>query len=618
MIATNKDVEFQQICYTVPIRKNFVQEIGRRTLLNGVSGTFRNGELSAIMGPSGAGKSSLLNAISGYRTSGVTGYKKINKRDSCYITQEDHHQPLLTVEELMHVACALKVTSRKSHEVLITEILENLNLNHRRNATAECLSGGERKRLSIALESVANPTIFFLDEPTSGLDEVTASQCIQLLKNLAKSGRTVVCTIHQPSATIFKNFDHIYVLAKGHCVYQGEPKAIIPFLTSIHLDCPKTYSPSDYIIELCDSNEGSLISSLSEITQNGKLEYTQINDNEHTIGTDEDSLALSNYRWKNIITPVYLENSKQSGSLGCIGGGFALLEKMKAFSKRIKQDSDSVSGTRQFLVLLHLMMKKILRNRIALWIQFIHHLMCGLMFGLIFYKAANQGERMFDHLKYCIGCILVIVYTQVMVPILSFPMEVKLVKKEFFNRWYSLTPYYMALTISRLPLQIFFNMIFLSFTYWMSGLPNELWRFMLFSSVGIITSFVAEGMGLAIGATFSITNGSAVGPLLIAPFLGLAIYGFDFAADIPALMYALMKLSYIRVGAVTLVLSVFGFNRPELDCNEMYCHFSDPKVLLRFLRVEKVSIWHEFGFLVLLLLFFRVMLFLSLKKRCRT
>lgn len=113
-------------------------------------------------------------------------------------------------------------------------------------------------------------------------------------------------------------------------------------------------------------------------------------------------------------------------------------------------------------------------------------------------------------------------------------------------------------------------------------------------------------------------NGSAVGPLLIAPFLGLAIYGFDFAADIPALMYALMKLSYIRVGAVTLVLSVFGFNRPELDCNEMYCHFSDPKVLLRFLRVEKVSIWHEFGFLVLLLLFFRVMLFLSLKKRCRT
>lgn len=89
---------------------------------------------------------------------------------------------------------------------------------------------------------------------------------------------------------------------------------------------------------------------------------------------------------------MYLENSKQSGSLGCIGGGFALLEKMKAFSKRIKQDSDSVSGTRQFLVLLHLMMKKILRNRIALWIQFIHHLMCGLMFG----KYLSYEERCDD------------------------------------------------------------------------------------------------------------------------------------------------------------------------------------------------------------------------------
>lgn len=100
--------------------------------------------------------------------------------------------------------------------------------------------------------------------------------------------------------------------------------------------------------------------------------------------------------------------------------------------------------------------------------------------------------------------------------------------------------------------------------------------------------------------------------------MGLAIYGFDFAADIPMLMYAIMKISYIRVGAVALVLSVFGFNRPQLDCNELYCHFADPRVLLRFLRIEKVSILSEFACLLIIMLFFRILLYISLKIRCKT
>lgn len=85
------------------------------------------------------------------------------------------------------------------------------------------------------------------------------------------------------------------------------------------------------------------------------------------------------------------------------------------------------------------------------------------------------------------------------------PADVKVVKKETFNRWYSLMPYYMALTISRLPLQVLLNLTFMAVTYWMSGLPEQLWRFCIFVAVGLMISLVAEGMGLAIGATFSIT-----------------------------------------------------------------------------------------------------------------
>lgn len=171
---------------------------------------------------------------------------KIDRKSSCYIVQEDQHQPLLTVEELMNLAYDLKVKDRESKEQSVSEILHHLNLNHQRNSTASQLSGGERKRLSIAVELVANPKILFLDEPTTGLDEVTAAQCIRLLKLLASEGRTIVCTIHQPSATIFNYFDNIYVLAKGTCVYQGTPSAIIPFLSHMNLVCPTHYSPSDF------------------------------------------------------------------------------------------------------------------------------------------------------------------------------------------------------------------------------------------------------------------------------------------------------------------------------------------------------------------------------------
>lgn len=190
--------------------------------------------------------------------------------------------------------------------------------------------------------------------------------------------------------------------------------------------------------------------------------------------------------------------------------------------------------------------------------------------------------------------------------------------------------------------QIIFNLIFFALTYWMSGLPAEYFRFALFSLIGLIVSFVAEGMGLAIGATFSITvsgrparpsdrpnsiadslsrtaffpqNGSVLGPLLIAPLLGLAIYGFDFAGGISLFMYGIMKVSFVRVGVVSLVLSVFGYDRAQLDCKDLYCHFDDPKVMLRFLRIENVYLWNEIAFLFFYIFIFRTILYLSLKRR---
>ena len=151
------------------------------------------------------------------------------------------------------------------------------------------------------------------------------------------------------------------------------------------------------------------------------------------------------------IQTMSLENKRPQES--------TLIQKMKQFSRFLRSDSTS-SGFRQFIILLNLLTLKTYRNRIVLWIQLIHHLLCGIFIGVIFWSVANDGNRMFDHLKFCIAIVFFVTYTQMIVPILSFPSELKVVKKECFNRWYSLTPYYLALTIARLPLQVFFNIIF--------------------------------------------------------------------------------------------------------------------------------------------------------------
>ncbi|XP_011878671.1 PREDICTED: ATP-binding cassette sub-family G member 4-like [Vollenhovia emeryi] len=168
---------------------------------------------------------------------------------SCYIMQNDIVQPNLTVFEAMSFAADFKLGKGKSKSqkrAVIDEILSTLRLTETRNTVTDRLSGGEIKRLSIALELVNNPPVIFLDEPTTGLDELSSAKCIDILKRLAHLGRTVVCSMHTPSASTFNKFDHIYVLTDGQCVYRDSTSNLVPFLQNIGLECPKYYNPADF------------------------------------------------------------------------------------------------------------------------------------------------------------------------------------------------------------------------------------------------------------------------------------------------------------------------------------------------------------------------------------
>ncbi|XP_077211717.1 pleiotropic drug resistance protein 1-like [Tasmannia lanceolata] len=205
----------------------------RLELLKGVSGAFRPGVLTALMGVSGAGKTTLMDVLAGRKTGGyiegnitISGYPKNQEtfaRISGYCEQNDIHSPNVTVNESLVYSAWLRLppeVNSSTRKYFIEEVMELVELTPLREALVGLpgvsgLSTEQRKRLTIAVELVANPSIIFMDEPTSGLDARAAAIVMRTVRNTVDTGRTVVCTIHQPSIDIFEAFDELFLLKRG-------------------------------------------------------------------------------------------------------------------------------------------------------------------------------------------------------------------------------------------------------------------------------------------------------------------------------------------------------------------------------------------------------------------
>lgn len=341
-----------------------------------VSGEFRGCELSAIVGASGSGKSTLLNILSGFVTKNVSGTIRINgvecraesfKRHSTYIMQEENLHSLLTVREAMNFAVKLKtgnLLSKKQQQAKIISVLKTLGLDGKLNVFSGDLSGGEQKRLSIALEVVDDPSILFLDEPTTGLDSSSSTQCIQLLKKLAQEGKTIVCTIHSPSAIVLGLLDHLYALADGNCLYQGASSNLVPFLSEFDLICPEIYNPADFLLEIATNAYGNQNNRLIKRINNGLNEQYRKSANNNNDDAPDTMLSYSHK------TPM----------------GYRPL-----------YSSTFVS---QFIQLLWRNILFLLRDKMLLWIRLVVHLIVGLMIGFIYYGIGNDASQIFNIFRF--------------------------------------------------------------------------------------------------------------------------------------------------------------------------------------------------------------------------
>ncbi|KAI8313161.1 ZEB2-regulated ABC transporter 1 [Colletotrichum sp. SAR11_59] len=258
---------WQDVCYEVQVKSE------TRKILQHVDGWVKPGTLTALMGVSGAGKTSLLDVLASRVTMGVVSGQMLvdgHLRDSSfqrktgYVTQQDLHLHTATVREALSFSAVLRQPQQYSREerlAYVDTVIDLLGMQEYADAVIGDLGEGlnveQRKRLTIGVELAARPhLLLFLDEPTSGLDSQTSWSICDLMEKLTKNGQAILCTIHQPSASLFQRFDRLLLLAKGgRTVYFGDigrnSHVLIDYFSRHGAPAYKSGSnPAEYMLEV--------------------------------------------------------------------------------------------------------------------------------------------------------------------------------------------------------------------------------------------------------------------------------------------------------------------------------------------------------------------------------
>lgn len=516
-----------------------------RFLLNNVSGEAKPGRLLAIMGPSGSGKTTLLNVLAGQLMASprlhLSGLLEVNGKPSsnkaykfAYVRQEDLFFSQLTVRETLSLAAELQlpeILSVEERDEYVNSLLFKLGLvscadSNVGDAKVRGISGGEKKRLSLACELIASPSVIYADEPTTGLDAFQAEKVMETLRQLAQDGHTVICSIHQPRGSVYFKFDDIVLLTEGKLVYAGpardEPLA---YFSRFGYTCPDHVNPAEFLADLISVDYSS--------AESVYLSQKRI-----------DSLAESFLQQSSTI--LY-----SSPLISREGYKKSKLQKRTIVKKK-------GGWWRQFLLLLRRAWMQASRDGPTNKVRARMSIASAIIFGSVFWRMGRSQTSIQDRM----GLLQVAAINTAMAALTKtvgvFPKERAIVDRERAKGSYALGPYLLSKLIAEIPVGAAFPLMFGAVLYPMARLHPTLSRFGKFCGIVTVESFAASAMGLTVGAMVPTTEAAmAVGPSLMTVFIVFGGYYVN-ADNTPIIFRWIPRVSLIRWAFQGLCINEFS------------------------------------------------------------
>lgn len=558
----------------------------KKILLDNISGSITGG-FWAIMGASGGGKTTLLSTLSlrldtatidvtgEFRLNGSKYSKHILKSMSAYVMQDDLLHAELTVFETLTYAANLRMPkgfSKEQRSDRVEEVLILMGISYCKgviigDTRRKGISGGERKRVCVAIELLTKPKLVFLDEPTSGLDSTTALAVCETLKQLSASGEcTVVCTIHQPQQKIFELFDNLILMKKGSIVYQGSCVKSIRFLEHVGLACPEGVNPADYLIDVINPNRKDDASVL--IDHNGKQEV-----------------------------PVNL-------SFG--------------FDKPSFSKEGASSWWAQFHILFQRNMQQYWRRKDIILMNFIVTVLLAIFIGLgVWHNIGNDQlsvkKRVPSLFFACVSQGIVAALQSIN----SFPAERAVMLRERSAGTYFVSSYFMAKTAKDLLVNLWQPILFTCIVYFLIGYQARADKFFIYMMFMVLDTFAATSLATAITCCFVSIEMSTV---VLASMLEVSrLYGGFFTSPLqlnaaPNWRFAdaLSYLKYAFVGVALNELHGLELTCTASDIAKKSCFTTGEEIVASF-GYEEYTIGFLAGILAVFIVGCRLVAFLGLK-----
>lgn len=542
-------------------------------LLQKASGIVFPGEVMAVIGPSGAGKSTLLDTLSGRKDSkNMTGAILLNGREdrikyvSAYVMQDDALLGILTVREnIMYAAklCLPANLTDTERERRVNKIITDFGLERIADTKVGTpfvrgVSGGERRRVSIAAQIIDTPQIIFLDEPTSGLDSTSAYNVIRAIVQMARARKlTVVATIHQPNTDTYSLFDKILLLARGKTIYFGSREDAPNYFAHIGHPVPNYANPADFYMGLLNTDFGA------ENSESEKLSST-LKRVKQLAQAFSDSQEM-----KQIVGQI--QQSVQEASRSNARTGLGDVAYRATFAR-------SFIAQTQILVSRGMLNAK--RNVLVFWIRVAMYIAMAFLMGTTWFVRDDNQKHIEDRFSAHFFAVAFLAFMSV-AGIPGFLEERLVFQRERANGSYRVGAYVLANTLVSIPFVFIISFSFTAVAYYWIGLNPALNQFLTYLTFLFLALYVAESMVVFVSTLIPIF----VAALTIASFMNgffMIVQGyFVQKKNIPSAWLWGHYIDYQKYAFEAMVYNDFtGLNftcdAPAAPGNPCFCLFPNP------------------------------------------